>query len=200
MQGQRTPPRHPRSAQTGCAPGRSNADPGSAIEIVRRASQWSPAGEHQIRLAALEARCAARLGRRDEALTAVTRALAAAEATPNSDEVVAFGGSLQFPTPKLAHYLGTTIGSSASPPMPNSGHSRRGMATPAAQTRTVPMETKHSPAPTSPSFASPTEPSKAPAKSLPQYSRYHPDNTSTRLPRAYGPLTIRCELPTMPKP
>ncbi|WP_406239945.1 hypothetical protein [Nocardia sp. NBC_01009] len=84
-----------------------NADPGSAIEIVRRASQWSPAGEHQIRLAALEARCAARLGRRDEALTAVARALAAAEATPNSDEVVAFGGSLQFPT-KLAYYLGTT--------------------------------------------------------------------------------------------
>ncbi|MEV6138193.1 hypothetical protein AB0L63_19435 [Nocardia sp. NPDC051990] len=86
-----------------------NTNPGSAIEIARRASQCSPTGEHKIRLAALEARCAARLGRRDEAANATTEALATAETASDSvDDVGAFGGSLRFPTTKLAYYLGTT--------------------------------------------------------------------------------------------
>jgi len=65
------------------------------------------AGEQQVRLAAIEARCAARIGRADAAHAAITRSIQAAEAAAH-DELTMLGGALRFPPSEMAYYLGST--------------------------------------------------------------------------------------------
>ncbi|NNH69059.1 helix-turn-helix transcriptional regulator [Nocardia uniformis] len=83
-------------------------NPVAAYDFACQASALAPAGEQLTRVAALQARCAARLGRADDARAAITRALHAGEWVGGPDEVGAFGGVLRFPTAKLAYYAGST--------------------------------------------------------------------------------------------
>ncbi|WP_069162858.1 helix-turn-helix domain-containing protein [Nocardia altamirensis] len=85
-----------------------NNNPSAAMQFAREASTWAPPGQHQVRLAALEARCCARLGRTTEARAAIHRAERAADNADTTDELAAFGGSMRFPTTKLAYYIGST--------------------------------------------------------------------------------------------
>ena len=79
--------------------------PAGALEILADAIEWAPPGGHRVRLWALRARCAARIGDADMARSAAAYAAAAAEESALSDEVSAFGGAMQFPKSKLACYL-----------------------------------------------------------------------------------------------
>lgn len=85
-----------------------NNDPAAALEFARAAAVWAPHGQPRVRLAALEARCAARLGRANDARAAIDTAVRAAESANTTDELASFGGSLRFPTTKLAYYIGST--------------------------------------------------------------------------------------------
>ena len=80
-----------------------------ALKLTEHAAALAPAGESRIRIAAIEARAAARLGDRDRALAAVERLLRAREETPQKDEVEQFGGLLSFPVAKQEYYLGGTF-------------------------------------------------------------------------------------------
>ncbi|MFF0490779.1 helix-turn-helix domain-containing protein [Nocardia sp. NPDC004068] len=86
-----------------------SGNPSRAIEFARQGAAVAPPGEQRIRLAALEARCAARLGRAEEARAAVGRALAAAEQAGTTDDVTEFGGVLRFSTTKAAYYAGSAF-------------------------------------------------------------------------------------------
>lgn len=80
-----------------------------ALRHTERAASLAPAGESRIRIAAIEARTAARLGDRDRALAAVERVHRAREEAPQKDEIEQFGGLLSFPLAKQEHYLGGTF-------------------------------------------------------------------------------------------
>ncbi len=80
-----------------------------ALKLTEHAAVLAPAGESRIRIAAIEARTAARLGDRDRALAAVERLRRAREETPEKDEVEQFGGLLSFPVAKQEYYLGGTF-------------------------------------------------------------------------------------------
>jgi tetratricopeptide (TPR) repeat protein len=80
-----------------------------ALKLTEHAAALAPAGESRIRIAAIEARAAARLGDRDRALAAVERLLRSREETPQKDEVEQFGGLLSFPVAKQEYYLGGTF-------------------------------------------------------------------------------------------
>ncbi|WP_051158415.1 helix-turn-helix domain-containing protein [Nocardia carnea] len=84
-----------------------NHRPAEAMALAAKAAAIAPTGEQQVRLAAIEARCAARVGRAETAHDAITRAIEASEATAN-DEVTMFGGALRFPPSKAAYYFGST--------------------------------------------------------------------------------------------
>lgn len=84
-----------------------NGRPEEAMRLAGAASALAPVGQQQVRLAAIEARCAARAGHADTAYTAITRARHAAEHS-STDEVTALGGALRFPPHKMAYYLGST--------------------------------------------------------------------------------------------
>ncbi|WP_433717142.1 helix-turn-helix domain-containing protein (plasmid) [Nocardia sp. CA-084685] len=85
-------------------------EPHHALEILEHATRLSPPGDHRIRLYALQARCAARVGDADLAHTAADNAVRAAEETAGVvDEVNAFGGALTFPLPKLSSYVGSAM-------------------------------------------------------------------------------------------
>nr|WP_281211571.1 helix-turn-helix transcriptional regulator [Nocardia speluncae] len=84
-----------------------NSRPAEAMELAAKAASIAPAGEQQVRLAAIEARCAARIGRTDTAHAAITRSIQAAEAAAH-DELTMLGGALRFPPSKMAYYLGST--------------------------------------------------------------------------------------------
>ncbi|PPJ36419.1 hypothetical protein C5E45_20440 [Nocardia nova] len=81
--------------------------PRTALGIIDDAAGWAPPGDYRVRLFALQARCAGRLGDAHLARSAAARTVAAAEeAGDTRDEVTAFGGALTFPHPKMAYYLG----------------------------------------------------------------------------------------------
>ncbi|WP_329408548.1 hypothetical protein OG563_40220 [Nocardia vinacea] len=81
----------------------------AALAFAREAAAYAPAGHQRIRLAALEARCAARTGQRQAAESAIARALRAFEAgLTGADAVAQFGGVLHFRPAKMACYIGTT--------------------------------------------------------------------------------------------
>ncbi|MFF4605271.1 helix-turn-helix domain-containing protein [Streptomyces sp. NPDC001339] len=79
-----------------------------ALKLTERAAQLAPAGESRIRIAAIEARVAARIGDRELSLAALDRMRRAREETPLHDEVEQFGGLLTFPLAKQDYYLGGT--------------------------------------------------------------------------------------------
>ncbi|MFI8977244.1 helix-turn-helix domain-containing protein [Nocardia asteroides] len=82
--------------------------PARAIDDAHEALEVAPPGDSRIRLWALIARCAARVGDTHRSRTAAQQAIATLESTPSTtvDDVLAIGGSLTFPTPKLFYYLG----------------------------------------------------------------------------------------------
>ncbi|MFD4406602.1 hypothetical protein ACFWPH_27965 [Nocardia sp. NPDC058499] len=84
-----------------------NHRPAEAMELAAKAAAIAPVGEQQVRLAAIEARCAARVGRAEIAHDAVARAVKAAEVTA-TDELTMLGGALRFPPSKAAYYFGST--------------------------------------------------------------------------------------------
>ncbi len=84
-----------------------NNRPDEAMTLAAKAASIAPTGEQQVRLAAIEARCAARVGRPDEAHDAITRSVEAAEVTAH-DDLTMLGGALRFPPSKMAYYLGST--------------------------------------------------------------------------------------------
>ncbi|MFJ1455138.1 helix-turn-helix domain-containing protein [Nocardia sp. N2S4-5] len=86
-----------------------NGNPARALEFAQRGTAVAPAGEQRVRLAALEARCAARLGRVEEARAAIARAVAAAQQPADRDDVTGFGGVLRFPAAKASYYAGSTF-------------------------------------------------------------------------------------------
>ncbi|MBF6176687.1 helix-turn-helix domain-containing protein [Nocardia blacklockiae] len=86
-----------------------SGNPSRALEFAQRGTAVAPAGEQRVRLAALEARCAARLGRVEEARAAVARAVAAAQQPADRDDVTGFGGVLRFPAAKASYYAGSTF-------------------------------------------------------------------------------------------
>ncbi len=83
--------------------------PGKAMEFVRRASYDVSAGHQRVRLAALEARAAARAGRADDARDALRRTRLAIDKSAASDDLQEIGGILSFPTPKAMYYAGSTL-------------------------------------------------------------------------------------------
>ncbi|MCM6773290.1 helix-turn-helix transcriptional regulator [Nocardia sp. CDC159] len=86
-----------------------SGNPARAIEFARQGAFVAPPGEQRVRLAALEARCAARLGRAEEARAAVGRAMAAAEPSCDTDDITEFGGVLRFSMTKAAYYAGSAF-------------------------------------------------------------------------------------------
>ncbi|MGV9836494.1 helix-turn-helix domain-containing protein [Nocardia niigatensis] len=85
-------------------------DAAAAWMWTGEAAESAPPGEPRVRLAALQARSAARLGRIHDARDAIHAAVKAADSTGTADELVLFGGSLRFPTTKLAYYIGSSYG------------------------------------------------------------------------------------------
>jgi tetratricopeptide (TPR) repeat protein len=79
-----------------------------ALRFADRAAALAPAGQSRIRVAAIEARTAARLGDAGRALTALQRLREAREETPVDDGLAGFGGLLTFPMAKQEYYLGGT--------------------------------------------------------------------------------------------
>ncbi|MFE7318541.1 helix-turn-helix domain-containing protein [Streptomyces sp. NPDC057555] len=79
-----------------------------ALKLTEQAARLAPAGETRIRVAAIEARAAARIGDHKLALAALDRMQQAREETPLHNEVEQFGGLLSFPLAKQDYYLGGT--------------------------------------------------------------------------------------------
>ncbi|MFE0187622.1 helix-turn-helix domain-containing protein [Streptomyces sp. NPDC059008] len=79
-----------------------------ALKLTEQAARLAPAGEARIRIAAIEARVAARIGDRELSLAALDRMQRAREESPLHDEVEQFGGLLTFPLAKQDYYLGGT--------------------------------------------------------------------------------------------
>jgi hypothetical protein len=80
-----------------------------ALKLTAHAARLAPPGEARIRIAAIEARTAARIGDRRLSLAALRRMEQAREETPVHDEVEQFGGLLTFPTAKQDYYIGGTL-------------------------------------------------------------------------------------------
>lgn len=86
-----------------------------AVEYARRGQELNPVGTVAVRLPALEARAAARLGKAETARTALTRAVDARDQVAASD-LDEIGGIAAFGQPKQHHYGADTylsIGDSA---------------------------------------------------------------------------------------
>ncbi|MRH91255.1 hypothetical protein GFY24_28080 [Nocardia sp. SYP-A9097] len=81
----------------------------AALAFARQAAAFAPTGHQRLRLAAIEARCAARLGQHRDARAAITRILHGIEGgSTGADAVAQFGGALHFRPAKMACYIGTT--------------------------------------------------------------------------------------------
>ncbi|WP_370417330.1 helix-turn-helix domain-containing protein [Streptomyces sp. QH1-20] len=78
-----------------------------ALAFAEEAARLAPPGDSRIRIAAIAARTAARLGDRDRALVALTAMRAAQAQTPVEDELSEIGGILTFPRAKQDYYTGT---------------------------------------------------------------------------------------------
>ncbi|MBP2055419.1 transcriptional regulator with XRE-family HTH domain [Streptomyces griseochromogenes] len=81
----------------------------TALDYTRQASQLSPGGETRIRIAAIEARAAARIGDRTTAMAALEDLQRAREQKPAPDALTRFGGLLTFPEAKQEYYIGGTF-------------------------------------------------------------------------------------------
>lgn len=77
-----------------------------ALRLAEHGAALAPAGESRIRVAAIEARTAARTGDRERAFEAIARLHRAREEEPGRDDLQQFGGLLTFPTAKQEYYLG----------------------------------------------------------------------------------------------
>ncbi|MCX5206884.1 helix-turn-helix domain-containing protein [Streptomyces sp. NBC_00237] len=77
-----------------------------SLKLIEHAASLAPAGESRIRIAAIEARTAARVGDHTRALAAIGRMHQAQEETPQNDGLGHFGGLLTFPMAKQDYYLG----------------------------------------------------------------------------------------------
>ncbi|MFD7552200.1 XRE family transcriptional regulator [Streptomyces sp. NPDC059816] len=82
--------------------------PRRALQHIDQATTLAPAGESRIRLAAIEARTAARIGDHHRAVGALRRMNTARDETPAPDSLADFGGILTFPAPKQDYYTGAT--------------------------------------------------------------------------------------------
>ncbi|MFJ9899784.1 helix-turn-helix domain-containing protein [Streptomyces sp. NPDC091280] len=81
----------------------------TALEYTRQATRLTPGGETRIRIAAIEARAAARVGDRPTALAALEDLQRAREQPAPSDALTRFGGLLSFPEAKQEYYIGGTF-------------------------------------------------------------------------------------------
>jgi transcriptional regulator with XRE-family HTH domain len=79
-----------------------------SLKLAQHAASLAPPGEARIRIAAIEARTAARIGDHVLARRALDRMQDARQETPVHDEVEQFGGLLTFPAAKQDYYLGGT--------------------------------------------------------------------------------------------
>ncbi|MFE3073587.1 XRE family transcriptional regulator [Streptomyces sp. NPDC059247] len=82
--------------------------PARALRHIEQARLHAPAGESRIRLAAIEARTAARIGDHPRAALALARMRTAQEDTARTDSLTDLGGILTFPAPKQDYYIGST--------------------------------------------------------------------------------------------
>ncbi|MGW1411869.1 helix-turn-helix domain-containing protein [Streptomyces sp. NPDC002403] len=81
---------------------------GRALELIDQAAALAPAGQSRIRIAAIEARTAARNGDHRRSTTALHRMRMAQEEAPEADGLSVFGGILTFPQAKQDYYAGAT--------------------------------------------------------------------------------------------
>ncbi|WP_435220751.1 helix-turn-helix domain-containing protein [Streptomyces sp. Tue6028] len=81
----------------------------TALDYTRQASQLSPGGETRIRIAAIEARAAARVGDRTTAMAALEDLQRGREQKTAPDALARFGGLLTFPEAKQEYYIGGTF-------------------------------------------------------------------------------------------
>lgn len=79
-----------------------------AVVFAQRGQRFAPTADSRVRLAALEARAAARAGDRCLALDALNRAAGARDVAAQHDELAEFGGLLTFPVAKQHYYAGST--------------------------------------------------------------------------------------------
>ncbi|MGQ0838117.1 helix-turn-helix transcriptional regulator [Actinokineospora sp.] len=82
----------------------------AAIELTEQGAQFNASRESRLRLVAIEARAAARLGERTRALDALRRLQIIQQAPTDRDDVTDLGGLLSFPEAKQAYYMGSTYG------------------------------------------------------------------------------------------
>ncbi|KPI16938.1 helix-turn-helix domain protein [Actinobacteria bacterium OK006] len=80
----------------------------TALDYTRQAIRLAPGGETRIRIAAIEARAAARIGDPDRARAALQELQRAREQRASSDGLARFGGLLTFPAAKQEYYIGGT--------------------------------------------------------------------------------------------
>ncbi|MFD9107036.1 helix-turn-helix domain-containing protein [Streptomyces bottropensis] len=80
----------------------------AALDYTRQATRLTPGGETLVRIAAIEARAAARIGDRDTALIALEKLQRAREQRVAPDALTRFGGLLTFPEAKQEFYMGGT--------------------------------------------------------------------------------------------
>ncbi|WP_154402747.1 helix-turn-helix domain-containing protein [Nocardioides speluncae] len=83
---------------------------GSAIGLATAGQRFASSRESRIRLAAIEARAAARVGQRDQARKSIATLQALRETDADADDVTELGGILSFPEAKQQYYLGSTYG------------------------------------------------------------------------------------------
>lgn len=81
----------------------------TALEYTRQAAQLALGGETRIRIAAIEARAAARVGDRSTALAAMEDLQHARDQQAAPDALTRFGGLLSFPEAKQEYYIGGTF-------------------------------------------------------------------------------------------
>ncbi|WP_424862891.1 helix-turn-helix domain-containing protein [Streptomyces sp. MMS24-I29] len=80
----------------------------AALTHTQSALAYAPTGESRIRIAAIQARAAARIGDQQRARSSLDVLRHAREEWPDADGLEQFGGLLRFPTEKQAFYIGGT--------------------------------------------------------------------------------------------
>ncbi|MFF8617910.1 helix-turn-helix domain-containing protein [Streptomyces sp. NPDC015350] len=86
-----------------------SAHPHSAVTHTKGALEYAPTGESRIRIAAIQARAAARTGNRELALRSLKSLNLAREQQPETGhQLEQFGGLLTFPSAKQDYYIGST--------------------------------------------------------------------------------------------
>ncbi|MEU0166797.1 helix-turn-helix transcriptional regulator [Streptomyces iakyrus] len=81
----------------------------TALDYTRQAIRLAPGGQTRIRIAAIEARSAARIGDRTTAMAALEDLHRARDQEAAPDALTRFGGLLTFPEAKQHYYIGGTF-------------------------------------------------------------------------------------------